>query len=425
MAGVVGHQAAAAHPRTAPGLTVSRQGTTEIEFWHGFAAHEIEALQEMLDKRFAPAHPEIKVNVTGEATAEKTLAAISGGNPPDLVLLPSPYAIGTWAHNGVIQPLDEHIQSSGLDLDVFIPAGIEQCKLDDAYYALPFVNFNNALYWNKDHFTAAGLDPETPPKTTDELLDFAAKLTVKDGDRITQIGVLPTLRLQEMAWRFGGDWYDPASDTVTANSEANLKALQYELDVANQVGGVDAVQRFQGSLPTGGGAADNPFYQGKISILVDGCWHVEFIRQYASALNYGVAPVPGPADIEGSSNINELMTNPIAIPSGAKHVPEAWELLQFLATDVETSREFSKIIANIPQLKAATADFTDDPRLQVFVDLSQSSGARHLPVLPITEEYTDAIATLESSVLTGVAEPQSGLDQLQADMSAALERAGG
>jgi ABC-type glycerol-3-phosphate transport system substrate-binding protein len=256
------------------------------------------------------------------------------------------------------------------------------------------------------------------------LLDFAAKLTVKDADRITQIGVLPTLRLQEMAWRFGGDWYDPASGTVTANSEANLKALQYELDVANQVGGVDAVQRFQGSLPTGGGAADNPFYQGKISILVDGCWHVEFIRQYASALNYGVAPVPGPADIEGSSNINELMTNPIAIPSGAKHVPEAWELLQFLATDVETSREFSKIIANIPQLKAATTDFTDDPRLQVFVDLSQSSGARHLPVLPITEEYTDAIATLESSVLTGVAEPQSGLDQLQADMSAALERAG-
>jgi len=47
-----------------------------------------------------------------------------------------------------------------------------------------------------------------------------------------------------------------------------------------------------------------------------------------------------------------------------------------------------------------------------------------LPVLPITEEYTDAISTLESSVLTGVAEPQSGLDQLQADMSAALERAG-
>ena len=75
MAGVVGHQAAAAHPRTTPGFTVSRQGTTEIEFWHGFAAHEIEALQEMLDKRFAPAHPEIKVNVTGEATAEDT-----GGN---------------------------------------------------------------------------------------------------------------------------------------------------------------------------------------------------------------------------------------------------------------------------------------------------------------------------------------------------------
>jgi multiple sugar transport system substrate-binding protein len=401
------------------------QSTTEIEFWHGFAAHEIAALQEMLDKRFAPAHPEIKVNATGGATAEKTLAAISGGNPPDLVLLPSPYSIGTWAHNGVIQPLDEHIQSSGLDLSVFIPAGIEQCKLDDAYYALPFVNFNNALYWNKDLFAAAGLDPDTPPKTLEELLDFAEKLTVKDGDRITQIGVLPTLRLQEMAWRFGGDWYDVASGAVMANSEANVRALQYELDVASRVGGVEAVQRFQGSLPTGGGAADNPFYQGKIAILVDGCWHVEFIRQYASDLNYGVAPVPAPPDVENGATVNELMTNPIAIPNGAKHLAEAWELLRFLATDVETSREFAKIIANIPQLTEASTNFTDDPRLEVFVDLSQSQGARHLPVLPITEEYTDAIATLESGVLTGETEPQAGLDQLQSDMAAALEKTRG
>jgi len=379
----------------------------------------------MLDTRFAPAHPEIKVNATGGATDEKILAAISGGNPPDVILLPSPYAIGTWAHNGVIQPLDDNIQSSALDLSVFIPAGLEQCKLDDAAYALPFVNFNNALYWNKDLFSAAGLDPETPPKTIEELLDFAEKLTVKEGDRITQIGVLPTLRLQEMAWRFGGDWYDAANGTITANSDANLRALQYELDVANRVGGVDAVQRFQGSLPTGGGAADNPFYQGKIAIMVDGCWHVEFIRQYASGLNYGVAPVPAPPEVENGATINELMTNPIAIPSGAKHVEEAWALLSFLATDVDTSREFSRIIANIPQLVEASTNFTDDPRLKVFVDLSQSKGARHLPVLPITEEYTAAIGTLESSVLTGEAEPKAGLDQLQDDMTAALDKARG
>ncbi len=419
MTGVVGHSF------TGSATARAGQEVTEIEFWHGFAAHEITALQQMLDTRFAPAHPEIKVNATGGATAEKTLAAIAGGNPPDLVLLPSPHAIGTWAHNEVIQALDAQITSSGVDLGVFIPAGIEQCKLNDSYYALPFVNFNNALYWNKDLFAAAGLDPEVPPKTVDELLDFAEKLTVKDGDRITQIGVLPTLYLQEMAWRFGGDWYDATTGKVTANNEANLGALQFELDVANRVGGVDAVQRFQGSLPTGGGAADNPFYQGKIAIMVDGCWQVEFIRQYASDLNYGVAAVPAPPDVPDGATVNDLMTNPIAIPSGAKHVPEAWELLKFLASDVETSREFAKTIANIPQLTEASTAFTDDPRLKVFVDLSQSAGARHFPVLPTTEEYVNAIATLEGAVLTGETEPKDGLDQLQADMGKALEKAQG
>ena len=401
------------------------QDTTEIEFWHGFAAHEIAALQGMLDTRFAAAHPEIKVKAVGGATAEKILAAISGGNPPDLVLLPAASVIGTWAKNGVIQPLDDRIKSAGVDLSLYVPAGIEQCKLDDAYYALPFVNFNSALYWNKDLFTAAGLDPEMPPKTLDDMLAFAEKLTKTDGDRISQIGVLPTLGLEEMAWRFGGDWYDSQGGAVTANAAANLKALQFQLDVANKEGGVDAVKRFQGSLPTGGGAADNPFYQGKIAILMDGCWQVEFIAQYAPQLNYGVAPMPAPADVPNGGTVNTLGTNPIAIPSGAKHDSEAWELLQFLSTDVETSREFAKVVANIPQLQAATKDFTNDARLKVFVDLSSSKGARHFPVLPISGEYIDAITTLESAVLTGETDPQAGLDQLQSDMQKALAKARG
>ena len=431
-AGLLHGRGALAAPATGSSLRVGAahlaelsQKTTEIEFWHGFAAHEIAALQEMLDKRFAAVHPEIKVKAVGGATAEKILAAISGGNPPDLVLLPAASVIGTWAKNGVIQPLTERITSSGIDLNVYVPAGIEQCKLEDTYYALPFVNFNSALYWNKDLFKAAGLDPETPPKTTDDILALAETLTKKDGDRISQIGVLPALGLQEMAWRFGGDWYDSHHGTVTANADANLQALQFELDVANKAGGVDAVKRFQGSLPTGGGAADNPFYQGKIAVLMDGCWQVAFIGQYASQLNYGVAAMPAPSNVSNGATVNTLGTNPIAIPTGAKHEQEAWELLQFLSTDVETSREFSKVVANIPQLKAATTNFTDDPRLKVFVDLSQAKGARHFPVLPISGEYIDGITTLESAVLTGETDPQPGLDQLQADMQKALDKARG
>lgn len=402
---------------------VRNEDVTEIEFWHGFAAHEIEDLQKMLDQRFAVAHPEIKVKAVGGATAEKILAAISGGNPPDVVLLPAASVIGTWGKNGVIQSLNDRIASAGVDLSAYVPAGIEQCKLDDTYYALPFVNFNNAIYWNKDLFKAAGLDPEVPPKTMDDILALAESLTKKDGDRISQIGVLPSLGLQEMAWRFGGGWYDAQSAAVTANADANLKALQFELDVATKAGGVDAIKRFQGSISTGGGAADNPFYQGKIAVMMDGCWQVAFIGQYAPQLNYGVAAMPAPAGVPDGATINTLGTNPIAIPNGAKHEKEAWELLQFLSTDVETSREFSKVVANIPQLNEATTNFTDDPRLKVFVDLSQSKGARHFPVLPISGEYIDGINTLESAVLTGGTDPKSGLNQLQSDMQKALEKA--
>ena len=423
LAGGGGSLAAPAPARRASSAARAAQDVTEIEFWHGFAAHEIAALQDMLDQRFAPTHPTIKVNAVGGADAAKILAAISGGNPPDVVLLPSPDAIGTWAHNGALQPLDDHIKSAGVDLGAFVPTGLEQCKLGDAYFALPFVNFNRALYWNKDLFKAAGLDPEVPPKTIDEMLSFAEKLTKKDGDSIAQIGVLPSLSLDEMAWRFGGDWYDAAGGKVSADSPANRKALQFELDLANKVGGVDAVKRFQASQATGGGAADNPFYQGKIAMMLEGCWQVAFIDKYANGLNYGVTPVPAPPDVPDGATVNRLMTNPIGLPTGAKHLPEGWELLRFLATDVETSREFAKVIANIPQLTAAFTDFTDDPRLKVFVDLSAAKGARAFPVLPITAQYTDAIATLETSVLTGETELGPGFEQLQSDMQTELDKA--
>ena len=193
LAGGGGSLAAPAPARRASSAARAAQDVTEIEFWHGFAAHEIAALQDMLDQRFAPTHPTIKVNAVGGADAAKILAAISGGNPPDVVLLPSPDAIGTWAHNGALQPLDDHIKTAGVDLGAFVPTGLEQCKLGDAYFALPFVNFNRALYWNKDLFKAAGLDPEVPPKTIDEMLSFAEKLTKKDGDSIAQIGVWPVM----------------------------------------------------------------------------------------------------------------------------------------------------------------------------------------------------------------------------------------
>ena len=401
------------------------QDATTIEFWHGFAAHEIDALQEMLDTRFAEAHPEIKVNAVGGVTAEKVLAAISGGNPPDLIMLPSATVIGTWAENGAIQALDDRIEESNLDLGVYVSAGIEQCKLDGTAYALPFMNFNNALYWNKTIFSDAGLDPDTPPQSLDDMLSMAESLTKKSGDRIEHIGVLPSLGLAEMAWRFGGDWYDADAGEVTANIDPNQQALQFELDVANAAGGVDEIQRFQGSLPTGGGAADNPFYQGKIAIMMDGCWQVEFIAKYAPDLDYGVAPMPAPPDVPEGANVNTLGTNPIAIPVGAKNDAAAWELMRFLSTDVDTAREFARIIANIPHLQEATTDFTDDPRLKVFVDLSLTDGARFFPVLPISGEYSDAITALESSVLTGVAEPKEGLDQLQSDMQRALDDARG
>ena len=217
-------------------------------------------------------------------------------------MLPSATVIGTWAEMVAIQALDDRIKESNLDLGVYVSAGIEQSKLDGTAYALPFMNFNNALYWNKAIFSDAGLDPDTPPQSLDDMLSMAESLTKKSGDRIEHIGVLPSLGLAEMAWRFGGDWYDADSGDVTANIDPNQQACNSNLTWRMPQA---ASMRSSASREAANGrwCRRQPVLQGKIAIMMDGCWQVEFIAKYAPDLDYGVAPMPAPPDVpEGGTS---------------------------------------------------------------------------------------------------------------------------
>lgn len=106
----------------------------------------------------------------------KILASIEAGNAPDLVMLG--YVRADWLQQGAVMPLDSYMKASHFDISKFTATAWNQGYLNGHYYAMTSEQDALVLLYNKDLFKAAGLDPNKPPQTLSQLLDYAKKLTI-------------------------------------------------------------------------------------------------------------------------------------------------------------------------------------------------------------------------------------------------------
>ncbi len=108
------------------------------------------------------------------------LTALASGAVPDLYMTQA-NDFPRWASLGALQPIDAFVQKDGMDLDkVFFKSSIEGSKWDGKLIQFPFKVPTSLMIWyNKKLFQQAGLDPNNPPKTWEQLEDAAAQ----DDDR--------------------------------------------------------------------------------------------------------------------------------------------------------------------------------------------------------------------------------------------------
>lgn len=142
---------------------------------------------------FNESHDDIEVEAvfTGNyfENMARAQAAIQAGQPPDVAILLSTDLYTLLGIDGII-PLDDYIASEeGLDIDDFFDAFMSNSMSDGKIWGIPWQRSTPILYYNKDAFAEAGLAPDRPPATWDELVDYGKKLMVRDGDRVTRWGV--------------------------------------------------------------------------------------------------------------------------------------------------------------------------------------------------------------------------------------------
>lgn len=408
--------------------SASGQETVELALWHKWGnGHEREVLEELI-KQFESENPGIKITQTPVTDNTKFLSAISAGNPPDIIDLDATTVLGEWANKGILMPLDDLIAQDKIDKNAFIPAAWKAVTFEDKVYAMPFVAFNEGLLYNKKMFKEAGLDPDRPPETLEELVAYADKLTKVDADgNIQQMGFLPAWPISHLqtslAWLFGGDFYDVEKKEITANDPAIAEALAWEREFYTKY----TPQKVQNFITSSGQylTAQDLFESGKLAMTIDGPWAIRFIQENVKDVdqNVGAAYIPYPEKHPENKGVSYIDVNPQIIPVGAQHPKEAWKFISWLTTNKDISSKFANLVANIPQLKDAPAtELFKDDRFAKFIDLAASDSARVFPKIAVSSEYNLKLIDVENRALLSPKEDiQNLLDKLNEELNKSLK----
>jgi multiple sugar transport system substrate-binding protein len=370
-----------------------------IAYWEKWGSFERDACQAMVDD-FNKSQDKIYVHFIPVSQVDrKSMLAIIGHTPPDVVGLWSTN-VQPYATAGALMTLDDLMRQSGLTPDRYIPKYFQIGKSDGHVYALPTAPAVVGLFYNKDHFKAkaaqlraAGLDPDRPPRTIEELDRYADVLSEFKPDGSPRImGFLPT----EPGWwnafwgyYFGGRLYDEKTGKVMPDNPGMIRAMQWIKRYAEKYGR-DKLLQFR----SGFGNFDSPnnaFIEGKVSMEMQGVWFPNFIRRHRPQLNFGVAPFPTAEGVAGPMSYLDL--DVIAIPRGCKHPEAAWQFIHYVQTrgDEILCRLQGKNMA-VKQPSALFYQGHPNRELGVFEKVSMSPNSFILPQIAVWQEYNDELS---------------------------------
>ncbi|MDX1418450.1 MAG: ABC transporter substrate-binding protein [Rubricoccaceae bacterium] len=396
-------------------------GRTHIRYWYIVGAEDDVPYHA---RRFNEVQDAIVVHATPIPWTEherKILTAVLSGDPPDVVSQFIP--VVKWASRLALTPLDGFLAASGLDTTAFYPALWREMTWQGQTFALPVNSTSYALFYNKRLFRAAGLDPEDPPETWDELEAAAERLTDRDArGRIVQAGFVPDYgnlpTTQLMAWQQGVAYLSPDGATVHLDTPEVRQAMGWLADYYAAYG-VDDLKTFTAGLGT---AEQHGFLSGKLGMAVLDLSFLDQLATYAPDLDYGVAPIP---TFPGRPSASSAGSWWLAIPRGARHPEAAWAFLRFATareTQLAEAEASSEALVPANRLAAEDPAFLSTPALRVFAD--QMAVAHSPTVVPLAHDvFWREFFGAQERVLFGLQTPAEALAQAEAVVQDALDRA--
>ncbi len=353
----------------------------------------------------------------------KTMAALAAGTPPPVSYL------GRWqaadlAVRDALVVLDEYVEGAKTFTwnDIW-----ERLQKDSILWGkkwtIPYTTDTRALLYNKTVMAEAGLDPESPPLTWDEIHEMAVQITRRDdAGRLDVVGFTPSfgnppvhLMFLTLIWCLGSDMVseDLSRVTITDKGEEAMVFLKQLMD--DQGGYEDAVAFTRGlSLAEGIDA----FSAGKVGLAMHGQWVLRNYDRYTPDLDFGM--IPGPVFPEYDIHANYDGGGGWFFFKQGGQVDDAWDFVEFAM-----SEEFYVDHADKFHLLPARSDVgaqwaAIDPRREVFA--ATANTVRWIPIFVGILETLGDLANMFDNILIGGKDIASELQIAEEKIQAVLDR---
>jgi sn-glycerol 3-phosphate transport system substrate-binding protein len=268
---------------------LSAAAQTEISFYYPVAVGgPITKIVDQMTADFERENPGIKVKPiyagSYQETIVKAITAHKSGTPPTTAVLLSTDMF-TLIDEDAIVPFE------GVDTRPYYPAFMANSQTDGKTWGIPFQRSTIVLYWNKELFKEAGLDPNRPPGNWKEMLEYAQKLTRRDASgNVTQWGVqipssgFPYWLFQGLTTPNGVELMNAAGTETYFDKPEVVEALAYWVDLG----------RKHKVMPTGvieWGTTPKDFFERKAAMIWTTTGNLTNVKNNAR-FDFGVAMLP-------------------------------------------------------------------------------------------------------------------------------------
>ena len=407
----------------------STSATTTLTVWVGWSARELNEFKKVVAE-YDRKNAAVEVKVVGGINDDKIIAALRGGNAPDVVSSFTSANVGIYCPSGGWVDLDPYLKRDKISTSIFPAATLYYTQYQGKRCALPLLADVYGFYYNKAMFQAAGI--KNPPKTLGELTAMAKKLTTKNADGSLKIvGYNPFFGFyQNTAGAYqpsvNAKWFDAQGKSSLSKDPQWSKLLRWQKSLIDYYGHKNLVKWNAGAGDEF--SASHAFETGKLAMMIDGEWRVAFVAAEHPELNYGTAPMPVEASQlsrYGSGYINGTI---IGIPKSAKNKDASWALVKYLTTNSHALAQFSNGIRNVPSTKAAakSKELKPDANFATFTRIFANPKSQTTPITSAGAAYLDTFANFLAKWQAGkVSNLQKGLQDVDKQIDAKLKQSGG
>jgi multiple sugar transport system substrate-binding protein len=258
----------------------------------------------------------------------KVGAAAGSRSLPDILASDVVYT-PNYTKQGLFQDISKEIKSLSYNSSI-AKSHLDVASYQGKTYAVPHKLDSSVLFYNKDLFRRAGLNPDSPPKNFAEILDYARKITALGGgvtgfDIAGSCGGCGVYTLFPYAWAAGVKPLSDDGTKVDINNDTfkQIFGLYKQLTNEKLVASSDRTQD--------GSTWPNNFLSGKVGMLPLGSPIVGSLQQQ-KVFEWGVAPLMAP---DGAKTATFIGGDVAGISVSSKHKAQAWDFLKWTLEEAQ------------------------------------------------------------------------------------------